>query len=388
MFHSIDLQSLPEFLGLLNWEKLHALVGTVAAAISIFLAGREFYRRRRVEKKLVKAQQTLSKIEKAADADENNIWSIWPKAVPEWFHVEWPKSKLRVIVLANFKGGVGKTTIAANLAMAFANANYRVLVIDFDYQGSQDSRFNINATQKANRKGSSALLEKNGDLFDTSTRLDLTGQFEKISLVPSFFRLARTENKLMLHWLVKGEDEKDDDARFRLAKKLMEQRVSDEFDLIIIDTPPRLTAGTVNALCVCTDLLVPTMVDPTSIEAVKNFVLVARTFQQKYNSKLQIRGVIPSLTPESGLKRSEKPLLENLDKELKELGFPSLILPLNVPRKTTEAVITGITPLYFADDNCTDVFDRLVKSLNIPQRSGQQQEANYAHEGFGIGVSA
>lgn len=189
MFHSIDLQSLPEFLGLLNWEKLHALVGTVAAAISIFLAGREFYRRRRVEKKLVKAQQTLSKIEKAADADENNIWSIWPKAVPEWFHVEWPKSKLRVIVLANFKGGVGKTTIAANLAMAFANANYRVLVIDFDYQGSQDSRFNINATQKANRKGSSALLEKNGDLFDTSTRLDLTGQFEKISLVPSFLDL-------------------------------------------------------------------------------------------------------------------------------------------------------------------------------------------------------
>jgi cellulose biosynthesis protein BcsQ len=378
------LPSAAEVFALLNWEKLHAISGSVAAIISIMIAISQWLKRRRVENRLAEAQKKLTKIEDAANSDESNLWNLWPKAIPDWFQLQWPGSHLRVILLANFKGGVGKTTTAANLAIALAGKGYKVLIIDFDYQGSLDSRFNVNAATKSKKAGSSALLEKNGSLFDIDTRLDLSGNYDGITLIPSFFRLARIENKLMLQWLIQSED---DDIRFRLARKLLDERTEKEFDVIIIDTPPRLTAGTVNALCVSTDLLIPTVVDPTSLEAVKSFALVARTFQQKFNSKLKLAGIIPSLTSQKELKETEKRMLKDLNDDLKTNGFSDTVLPLNVPRRTSEEIITGVRPLYNADDNCKDAFDGIVKSLHLrPPKRTHKMEAK--HEGLGISVSA
>jgi len=108
------------------------------------------------EKEIAAKQKKLEIIERAATTHEDHLWDLWPKATPEWFCRSWPYSKLRTITLANFKGGVGKTAIAANLAIALAKRGYRVLIIDLDYQGSLDGRFEIGKVDLSGSAGANA----------------------------------------------------------------------------------------------------------------------------------------------------------------------------------------------------------------------------------------
>lgn len=350
-------------LAFFNWDKLHAVFGTIAAFLSILaLFVRQWWKRNSAEKELALKEKKLHIIEEAANSHETHLWDLWPNQVPDWFHKNWPASRLRVITLANFKGGVGKTTIAANIAIALSRKGYRVLIIDFDYQGSLDSRFQVDVKLNSDSSGSNALLLKDGRLFDSGTLYRLDGAYKGIALVPSFYALASLENRLMLQWLLQNEG---DDIRFRLASKLLDERTAREFDIIIIDTPPRLTAGTVNALCASTDVLIPTVADKTSVDAVTGFALVVRNFRQRYNSKLEIAGVVPSLTSQAPLRGDERGLLNSLDRTLQEKGFGNKVLPLNIPRRSRTSLITGEQALYDVDENCKCVFDKLVELLHL-----------------------
>jgi cellulose biosynthesis protein BcsQ len=400
------------FGGLFAWDKAHAIFGTVAAAVSIAFAFRQLAKRRTAqhelemksirlgvvekelniksaqlraaEKEIKVKQEKLEVIERAANTHEDNLWDLWPKETPEWFCRKWPKFTRRIITLANFKGGVGKTTIAANLAIALARRNYRVLIIDLDYQGSLDGRFNVAGIDWSERTGTNALLSKDGRIFDINTIYRLTGDFEGISLIPAFFGLASLENRMMLQWLLQSLAE-GDDLRFRIASKLFDSDVEKKFHVIIMDTPPRLTAGTVNALCVSTDVLIPTVVDSTSTEAVIGFVQTVSKFQQRYNERLEIAGIIPSLTSQTDLRPNEAEMLRKLDQRLIRNGFAPKVLDLNIPRKTIRDVVSGNRQLYFADDNCKLVFDKLVESLKLPPLP---EEKRGPHESRGFSVSA
>lgn len=398
------------FGGLIAWEKAHSIVGTLAAGVSIAIAVRQLGKRRaaqheleaksirlavvekelevksaqlyKADKEIKGKQKKLDEIERASHSDEKNLWDLSSKETPDWFCRRWPAFSPRIITLANFKGGVGKTTISANLAIALSKRGYRVLIIDLDYQGSLDGRFDIGRVDYSERSGTNALLLPDGRLFDTNTLHVLNGQFSGISVVPAFFGLASLENKLMLQWLLQSCD---DDIRFRIAKKLLTLEVERHFDVIIMDTPPRLSAGTVNALCVSTDVLIPTVVDKTSTETVLGFAQTVRKFKGAYNYRLEIRGVIPSLTRQTALTNVEQAMLVDLDNRLANEGFSFGVLPVNIPRRTTGEVLAGLNQLYFADNNCKQVFDKLVASLNLPPPAGAIRGT---HENSGISVSA
>ena len=398
------------FGGLFAWDKAHAIFGTIAAFVSIVFAIRQLAKRRTaqheleiksvrlgvVEKELdmksvqlcaaekeIKAKKKkLDIVERAAHTHETNLWDLWQRETPEWFCRRWPHFSRRVITLANFKGGVGKTTISANLAIALARRGYRVLIIDLDYQGSLDGRFEIGKVDLSARAGTNALLLKDGRLFDTNTLYKLGGQFAGIWLVPAFFELASLENRLMLQWLLQSCD---DDIRFRIASKLLDPEVEKRFDVIIMDTPPRLSAGTVNALCVSTDVLVPTVVDSTSLETVVGFAHTVRKFKHAYNYRLEILGVIPSLTFRGALTDTEKDMLTKLDNRLVGEGFSFKVLPVNVPRRATGEVLVGARQLYLADEKCREVFDEIVVSLNLPPPA---DAIRGTYENSGVSVSA
>ncbi len=398
------------FGGLFAWEKAHSIVGTIAAAVSIAIAIRQVLKRRtaqhelecksvrlgvvekeleaksaqlcKAEKDIKDKQEKLDQIERASHSDEKSLWDLCSKETPDWFCRRWPIFPRRIITLANFKGGVGKTTISANLAIALSKRGYRVLIIDLDYQGSLDGRFDIGRVDYSERSGTNALLLSDGRLFDTNTLHVLNGQFSGISVVPAFFGLASLENKLMLQWLLQSCD---DDIRFQVAKKLLTEEVETRFDVIIMDTPPRLSAGTVNALCVSTDVLIPTVVDKTSTETVLGFAQTVRKFKDAHNYRLEIRGVIPSLTRQAALTNVEEAMLADLDNRLANEGFSFGVLPVNVPRKATGEVLDGSNQLYYADDNCKRVFDELVASLNLPPPGGAIRGKN---ENSGISISA
>ena len=397
------------FGGLFAWEKAHSIVGTIAAAVSIAIAVRQLLKRRTTqreldvksirlgiveqeldtktkqlqaaEKEINSKQAKLDKIEKAAHSLEEHLWELGPKESPSWFNQKWPRFSRRIITLANFKGGVGKTTISANLAIALSRRGYRVLIIDLDYQGSLDGRFDIGRVDYSERSGTNALLLPDGRLFDTDTLHILNGQFSGISVVPAFFGLASLENKLMLQWLL-GRCE--DDVRFRIAYKLLDAKVEERFDVVIMDTPPRLTAGTVNALCVSTDVLIPTVVDSTSIEAVMGFAQTVEKFKRRCNWRLGIAGVIPSMTSQTNLKPHEVQMLKGLDNRMSKHGVSTQILP-NVPRRATREVLSGDQQLYFANEKDRELFDKVLDLLNLPPL---MEAKRGLYENSGIGVSA
>jgi hypothetical protein len=95
--------------------------------------------------------------------------------------------------------------------------------------------------------------------------------------------------------------------------------------------------------------------------------------------------VVPSLTYQAELKPHEAEMLRNLDLRLSKNGFAPKVLPLNIPRKSIREVVDGDQQLYFADENCRRVFDRLAESLKLPPLP---EPEGGPHESRGISVSA
>lgn len=213
-----------------------------------------------------------------------------------------------VMLVANNKGGVGKSAVTLNMA-AFFDKNQLVqgkkrLLLDLDYQGTS-SYVLTKAVDILERQSRAQMLMSEGaselDLF--SARIGLNPVLPTTELVPSFYELARHEDRLLMEWLL---GESGDDLRYRLSRVLHADIVADQYDLVLIDAPPRLTTGTINGLCASTHLLVPTSFTGVSAEPVANFLAMARAVKDKLNPNLKMIGVVETLTPTGSVSQAAK----------------------------------------------------------------------------------
>jgi chromosome partitioning protein len=145
---------------------------------------------------------------------------------------------MRKIAVANQKGGVGKTTVAVNLAVGLAKAGERVLLIDLDPQA--------NATFSL-----CGLKETEPTMYDVLTREVslrniIASVGERIDLAPSNIDLAAAELELI------GEMARE----MRLARRI-DERNALAYDYLIVDCPPSLGLLTVNALVAVSEVVVP-----------------------------------------------------------------------------------------------------------------------------------
>jgi chromosome partitioning protein len=182
-----------------------------------------------------------------------------------------------IIAIANQKGGVGKTTTAVNLAAAFALKNHRTLLIDLDPQA------NSTLTFFSPEEITGSIYDVLSDQRVSVTQVVHPTKLANLCLVPAKIALAKLEGNLVAQF----------DAPYRLKDALGSAR--NDFDLIVIDTPPALGIITVNALVAAHYLLVPIQASYYSLEGTDDLLETLERIRARPNPELQLLGVIVTL---------------------------------------------------------------------------------------------
>jgi chromosome partitioning protein len=188
----------------------------------------------------------------------------------------------RCLVVANQKGGVGKTTTAINLAASLAAAEQRVLLVDVDPQSNLTSGVGLKGQVAAAGTIYEALTAESPDpaQFVVPTRMD--GLF----LVPADRNLTGAEIDLVTL----------PNREHRLRALI--DGLRDRFDYIFIDTPPSLGLLTLNALVAADSVLIPLNCEYFALEGIADLVATLRRVRAAFNPGLDIFGVLLTMYDE------------------------------------------------------------------------------------------
>ena len=254
--------------------------------------------------RLYQANWKLARAESAVSSTGQGIWLAKIEKEPPKDYIKYfsdrNTNRIPIIVIANLKGGVGKTTTAANLAAHYAiKKNESVLLIDFDYQGSLSSMAlsNENLEIELNNQaaGGNCRASSMLDNKDVDWLLNAALPIENVPnsrIIPSFYSLASMENRIMVEWLIA---KRSHDIRYQLASLLHDPRVAGRFKRVIIDAPPRLTTACIEALCAATHVIIPTILDKLSAEAVGTFAQQINTHRELW-PHLTVIGAFGTMT--------------------------------------------------------------------------------------------
>ena len=280
-------------------------------------------------------------------ADAGRLWKLRKNApFPEFRGWKFSPDGAKVVTFALFKGGVGKSHLAANFA-AYVSEKHRksVLLIDLDYQGSL-STFVLTAAgiEPAGSSVDALLGESAGLATLNAKRMHLATQGPQTILngghglahawlVPADYTLAEVESKLLVSRVVHNSAALDE--RYRLAHVLLHPDVRREYAMIIIDTPPRMTLGTVNAFVASHSYVVPTILDRISSEAVRPFLEQVKLLKQDLQLDTQLAGIVGTMTRELLISDVEQRYFDEVAITVKEVlqTDRDYRIRQNVPRK-------------------------------------------------------
>ena len=188
----------------------------------------------------------------------------------------------KIIAVTNQKGGVGKTTTAINLAAALALEGKSVLLVDCDAQGNATSGVGLKGERASGGTIYEAITNPNADVHD----FILKTSTERLSLIPATRDLSGAEIELI------GVD----DRERRLQNLIAPLR--DEFDFVIIDSPPSLGLLTLNALVAADKVLIPLHCEYFALEGLADLVATMRRVRASLNPTLDIEGVLLTMNDE------------------------------------------------------------------------------------------
>jgi chromosome partitioning protein len=196
---------------------------------------------------------------------------------------EVPAAAMRILVLANQKGGVGKTTTAINLGTALAAIGEKVLVVDLDPQGNASTGLGID---RASRKIST---------YDVLSGHERLGAVLRETGVPRLFIAPSTLDLVGFELEIAARPDRAFCLKQALAVFAEEQNaaaVDERFTYVLIDCPPSLNLLTMNALAAAHAVMVPLQCEFFALEGLSQLLSTVEQVKNSLNPGLTMHGIV------------------------------------------------------------------------------------------------
>lgn len=249
---------------------------------------------------------------------------------------------MRVIAIANQKGGCGKTTTAINLSAALAFLQKKVLLIDLDPQGHATCGLGIKAE----------LLERTSyDLFDPASSVNdlIVPINEHLSLIPTYVILSQIEQE-------QGTQTR---SRECVAKRFPE--VTQPYDYVVIDSPPHIGLLTANALFAADEIIIPIEPSFFSLHGLAKIFETIESVQKLRKKKIRLHALMTRFEKRMRLARE---IQEEVKKYFREQTF---LTPIDENVRLKEAAAVGKSIVDF-DRNSVGFRDYINLAIELIER--------------------
>jgi len=251
--------------------------------------------------------------------------------------------KMRTIAIHTSKGGVGKTTLVVNIAYELAKQGNRVLVIDLDDQAHASLSLGVNKADEFDKASTLEEFDKVLDSFqDRKEVIEFLKDYDTKSFNYKEYIQNSPINKILRKTSSSGKIDilpssyKTTDVALanlggirekRLDKALRQSGIANDYDYVVIDTPPSATTIASNGLYAAQYVVIPSQMEYLSVYGIRTPIGRAREVQEEMGKRGAILGIVPMMT-EKNVK------IHTTIKQSVEQRFPGITILPEIKRAT------------------------------------------------------